>query len=390
MAAISAVMVAGPGCSGVAGGGQVMACAPAANIRVIDRQMTRRRNMAPPSFCHEDGTAHRRVNAITKISSETSTAMEASGMKPTFVAALLVPCFAFSRAAGTATSSITVPDVRLVDQDGKSVRVPDLLRGKTAVVNFIFTSCTTICSPMGANFAALQSRLGNRGDVALVSVSIDPAMDTPARLKKWSARFNAKPGWTLLTGEKREVDTLLKAFGVYTPDRISHSPVVMIGNQDAGRWTRANGLTPPADLLPLIEAARGVPNHARNYFGEVQLVNQDGETMRLYSDLLSGKTVIINTFFASCDGACPVLAGKLAEIQERLGDRLGNDVSLISISLDPEADTPAKLKAYAKRVHARRGWYFMTGTKQNVDQVLRKFGQYVDDKSVHLNVLLIG
>jgi protein SCO1/2 len=131
-------------------------------------------------------------------------------------------------------------------------------------------------------------------------------------------------------------------------------------------------------------------NAARNYFTDVQLVNQDGDTMRLYSDLISGKVVIINSFFASCAGSCPLMAGNFARIQEHLGDRLGKDVCLISISVDPLVDTPAKLKEYAGRYHARHGWYFLTGKKANVDFALQKLGQFVEDKSDHLNVIIIG
>jgi protein SCO1/2 len=129
---------------------------------------------------------------------------------------------------------------------------------------------------------------------------------------------------------------------------------------------------------------------AHHYFTDVQLVNQNGETMRLYSDLIDGKIVVINSFFASCTGSCPLMAGSLAEIQKHLGDRVGKDVNLISISVDPTADTPAKLKDYAKRFHAKPGWYFLTGTKANVDFALRKLGQYVDDRNDHLNVIIIG
>jgi protein SCO1/2 len=129
---------------------------------------------------------------------------------------------------------------------------------------------------------------------------------------------------------------------------------------------------------------------ARKYFTDVQLVNQDGDTMRLYSDLISGKVVIINSFFATCSGSCPVMAGNFARIQEHLGDRLGKDVRLISISVDPTADTPAKLKEYAARFRARPGWYFLTGKKANVDFALQKLGQFVEDKSDHLNVIIIG
>jgi len=129
---------------------------------------------------------------------------------------------------------------------------------------------------------------------------------------------------------------------------------------------------------------------AQKYFTDVPLVNQDGETMRLYSDVIGGKTVIINSFFASCSGSCPIMASSLAKIQDHLGDRVGKDVRLVSISVDPTADTPAKLKAYAARFHARPGWYFLTGKKENVDLALRKLGQYVDDKNDHTNVILVG
>jgi protein SCO1 len=131
-------------------------------------------------------------------------------------------------------------------------------------------------------------------------------------------------------------------------------------------------------------------NAAHDYFTDVQLVNQNGDTMRLYSDLIDGKVVIINSFFASCSGSCPVMAGNFAQIQKHLGDRLGKDVNLISISVDPTADTPEKLKEYAARFHARPGWYFLTGKKANVDLALRKLGQYVDEKNDHFNIIIIG
>lgn len=131
-------------------------------------------------------------------------------------------------------------------------------------------------------------------------------------------------------------------------------------------------------------------NAALNYFTDVQLVNQNGDTMRLYSDLIGGKIVIINSFFASCSGSCPVMAGSFAKIQQHLGDRIGKDVLLISISVDPTEDTPEKLKEYAKRMKAQKGWYFLTGKKANVDFALRKLGQYVEDKDSHLSVFIIG
>src|SRR5262245_12419407 len=86
---------------------------------------------------------------------------------------------------------------------------------------------------------------------------------------------------------------------------------------------------------------------ARQYFTDVQLITQNGDSVRLYSDLLKGKVVVINAFFGSCTGACPKMAGVLEGLQTRLGDHLGKDVFFLSFSVDPETDTPAKLKAYA-------------------------------------------
>lgn len=162
-----------------------------------------------------------------------------------------------------AQTTPVIPDVALQDQDGRSVRVyTDVLKGRIVVMNFIFTSCTTICSPMGANFGALQARLGPGTDVALVSVSLDPLTDTPSRLKLWSERFGARPGWTLLTGPKDEIDRLLVALRVFSPDRFAHSPIVLIGNEATGQWTRANGLLPPSKLVTLIADLRAAPGTA--------------------------------------------------------------------------------------------------------------------------------
>ena len=129
---------------------------------------------------------------------------------------------------------------------------------------------------------------------------------------------------------------------------------------------------------------------AQKYFTDVVLINQDGEKMRLYSDLLKDKVVIINFFFATCQGVCLPMNRNLQKVQEALGDRVGKDVYIISFSVDPTVDTPASLKEYAKRINARPGWQFITGDKANVDFALHKLGQYVDNKQDHTNLIIIG
>jgi protein SCO1/2 len=129
---------------------------------------------------------------------------------------------------------------------------------------------------------------------------------------------------------------------------------------------------------------------AHKYFTDVELVTQNGQKVKFYSDLLQGKVVIINSFFATCQGSCLPLNQNLEKVQEALGDRLGKDVYILSISVDPTVDTPTNLNAYAKKLHARPGWYFLTGPKENVDFALKKIGQFVDDKQDHLNIFIIG
>jgi protein SCO1/2 len=145
-------------------------------------------------------------------------------------------------------------------------------------------------------------------------------------------------------------------------------------------------------VLPALGAAWGqaAESPGQKYFGDVKLVNQDGQEMRLYTDLLQGKTVIINVMFTACTGACPVMSATVEKIQTHLGDRVGKDVRLISISVDPVHDTPARLKEYAARFHAKPGWYFLTGPKENVEAVLRKLGQWTAEPSDHQTLFLVG
>jgi cytochrome oxidase Cu insertion factor (SCO1/SenC/PrrC family) len=129
-------------------------------------------------------------------------------------------------------------------------------------------------------------------------------------------------------------------------------------------------------------ADSGEGSPARKYFTNVELVNQDGETMRFYDDLLEGKVVIIDAIFTTCTGICPVMSKTLVKVQEHVGDRLGEDVHLLSISLDPDNDTPEKLKEYASRWGARSGWYFLTGDKEDVELALHKLGQRSSAKKI--------
>ena len=129
---------------------------------------------------------------------------------------------------------------------------------------------------------------------------------------------------------------------------------------------------------------------AEKYFTDVELTNQDGKKVRFYSDVLKGKTVVVNAFFTTCTSVCPPMNRNMEKIQEALGDRVGKDVFLVSITVDPDTDTPARLKEYSQKFHAGSGWTFLTGKKENLDWALYKLGQFVEKKDDHTTVFIIG
>jgi protein SCO1/2 len=141
---------------------------------------------------------------------------------------------------------------------------------------------------------------------------------------------------------------------------------------------------------PQSAALAATVSPSEKYFSDVELINQDGQKLRFYNDVLKNKVVIINTFFTTCTSVCPPMNRNLEKIQDALGDRLGKDAFLVSISVDPETDTPLRLKDYARRFHARAGWLFLTGKKENVDWALYKLGQYVETKDDHSTIIIIG
>ena len=153
------------------------------------------------------------------------------------------------------TSKMHIPDLELLDQNGRKIHFyTDLIKGQTVAINFIFTTCTTICPPLGATFARVQKELGDKAgrDVRFISISVDPATDTPERLKAWGAKFHAGDGWTFVTGDKPDVDELLRALGASSARREDHSPTVLIGNDAIGAWTRTYGLTKSSQLVQII------------------------------------------------------------------------------------------------------------------------------------------
>lgn len=148
-------------------------------------------------------------------------------------------------------------DTALTDQNGKPVRLKsDVLGDRLVIMDFVYTSCTTVCPVVSAVLAQVQEKLGARlgRDVQLVSVTVDPQRDTPARLKTYAAKHGAKAGWSWLTGSPASITEVLKSAGTYTPNFENHPVVILVGDPRTGEWTRHYGFADPKDLLARVDA----------------------------------------------------------------------------------------------------------------------------------------
>ena len=132
------------------------------------------------------------------------------------------------------------------------------------------------------------------------------------------------------------------------------------------------------------------------YFPNVLLWTHENKTVRFYDDLIKGKIVLINFMYAKCEGLCPRQTANLVQVQEALGDRIGRDIFMYSITLKPEQDTPEVLRDYANSHGVKPGWLFLTGKPEDIETLRRKLG-FVNsnpvrdrNKSKHIGVVLYG
>jgi protein SCO1/2 len=126
----------------------------------------------------------------------------------------------------------------------------------------------------------------------------------------------------------------------------------------------------------ILHASEGM---GAGYFPNVTLVTHEGEEVRFYDDVVAGKVVAINFIFTSCRDSCPAETAKLVQVQEELADRVGKDVFMYSISIDPEHDTPEVLKEYRAKFAIKPGWTFLTGNEDDIILIRKKFGLYMEE-----------
>lgn len=148
-----------------------------------------------------------------------------------------------------------VPDVRVVDTRGKSSRLADhFSTTDVLLLNFVFTTCSTVCSTQTAVLSETQRRLLASGRRArFVTVTIDPDNDTPERLAAFARQFDIRRDWTFFTGEFDDLLRIQQAFDVYRGSKAGHPPVVLLKHPDESTWVRIEGIAGPSDLLAVLD-----------------------------------------------------------------------------------------------------------------------------------------
>jgi len=127
----------------------------------------------------------------------------------------------------------------------------------------------------------------------------------------------------------------------------------------------------------------------RRFFTDLKVITHEGEELRFYSDILKDKLVVISFFYTHCPTAQPPLVTFFG-LQKKLGERLGRDTMLLTISVDPENDTPEVIKEYSRKFNPQKGWLFLTGEEKNMDVINRRLGNTLRLPEGHLRQFLLG
>lgn len=157
-----------------------------------------------------------------------------------------------------------LPDLPVVDQDGRPLSLQAALdTDEPVMLNFIFTTCTTICPVLSATFAEVNKQLDPETDpVHMVSIAIDPEYDTPERLRAYAERFSARPNWQFLTGRLEDIIGIQRAFNAYYGQKMNHLPLAFLRASRDAPWVRIQGFASAVDIID--EYRRGRP-HAHDH-----------------------------------------------------------------------------------------------------------------------------
>jgi protein SCO1/2 len=143
--------------------------------------------------------------------------------------------------------------------------------------------------------------------------------------------------------------------------------------------------------LPTELPTKAVTNpYGANYFPNFPVVTQDGKTLNFYDDVIKGKRIVVSFIYTSCPDMCPLTTARLTQVEDELHDEMGHDLFFVSMTVDPEHDTPAKLKAFSKAFGTGPGWLFLTGKPEDIRAINARLGDKSRSLSDHRNEIVLG
>lgn len=144
-----------------------------------------------------------------------------------------------------------IPDVVLLDHDGKEVRIKEFFdTDQVIIVDFIYGTCTTICPVLSVGFSYFQKKTLKMGEkVRLVSFSIDPDNDTPEIMREYLERYDGQTGWTIFTGKRDDITAVLRSFDAYVSNKMDHYPLTIMRGPEDNQWVRLHGMLSASDLM---------------------------------------------------------------------------------------------------------------------------------------------
>ena len=149
--------------------------------------------------------------------------------------------------------------------------------------------------------------------------------------------------------------------------------------RDLLKWVGSAALAP---ALAMTAPRAASAESGAGYFPNTLVQTHDGRKLRFYDDVLRGKIVVLNMMYAVCTGICPGNTANLRQVQRALGSRLGKDIFMVSMTLQPQFDTPQALQAYVKHYDIEPGWVFLTGEPNEMNVIRRKLGFFNDDPKI--------
>lgn len=270
------------------------------------------------------------------------------------------------------------PAISIIDGAGASLDLKQRLHDEHLVVVQLIDGADLRRG--SANLGAMHDlavAVGAGSDVALLSLVVDEpgaAASQPAVLEN----DPALPNWSLARLDPSAGAQLRPIFPL---------GAVWVGNNRTHQWLRIDQPAPAALREALDQVGQAA---SRTWFTDLILTDQNEQPQRFYSDVLEGKIVVVDFIFTHCQGVCPVLTATLRGLQQRLGPLMGDSVRFVSISIDPERDTPAALRAFAAKFQVGSGWMFLTGDKTKIDWVAYKLGAYNEKVEEHYSAFLVG